>query len=288
MPATPELTADFCNREYNNRALVPDFQAIFDGWKAESQAVRRRCAGLLDLAYGDTPAERLDLFPTRHDGAPLFVFLHGGYWRSLDKSDFSFIAPEFVAQGVSVAVVNYALCPQVRIDDIVLQVLRALAWLYRQAERYGFARDRIHVGGHSAGGHLSAMALCARFPDFAPDLPADLVRGAVSISGLYDLEPIRLAPFLNVDLKLDAAQARRLSPAWMPPATRAPLLTAVGGDESSEFKRQNALIAARWPVNFREDIPMPGFNHMTVCGELARPDSPLFRATVAQCTGSAR
>ncbi len=277
------LTPEFYAREYNNRALVPNFAEIFHGWAQASQVARRRSAALLDLAYGDTAPEKLDLFPVRRADGPLFVFLHGGYWRSLAKEDFSFVAPPLVAEGINVAVVNYALCPSVTMAEIVMQTVRALAWLYRNGRRYGFDPNRIFVGGHSAGGHLTAMMLCALWRDHAPDLPVDLVKGGLSISGLYDLAPMVQTDFLNVDLKLDAGEAHRLSPAFMTPATHAPVITAVGGDESSEFHRQNALLAAAWPKHVRHDVPMPGDNHMTVCGRLAEPGSALFQAAVDLC-----
>lgn len=276
----PALTEDFCNREYNARAAVPDHPAIFARWSQTSLDVRRRLAMLGDLAYGESAGERLDLFPARGDGAPLFVFIHGGYWRSMDKADFSFLAPAFVEAGVSLAVPNYDLAPAVSLDTIVLQTVRMLGWLWHRAERYGFDRTRIVVGGHSAGGHLTAMALCARFPELDPALPASLVRGGLAISGLFDLEPIRHASFLNGDLRLDPDSARRLSPVWMPPASTAPLVTAVGGDESSEFHRQTRLIHQCWPANVRLDVPMPGTNHMTVVDGLADPASPLHAAAL--------
>ncbi|MEN9762121.1 MAG: hypothetical protein RI906_1947, partial [Pseudomonadota bacterium] len=147
----------------------------------------------------------------------------------------------------------------------------------------GFDRARIAVGGHSAGGHLTAMMLAARWSQWADDLPADLLKGGYAISGLFDLNPIAKTPFLNVDLKLDAQSATRLSPALMPPATRAPLVTSVGGDESSEFLRQNALIGRRWKRVLRADIAMPGHNHFTVCDDLARPGSAMFNAVLQLC-----
>lgn len=277
--------SEFFEREYDNRARIAGFQDHLSQWAEGSRSVRRRCAGLYDLVYGETPEERLDLFPTRREGSPLFVFLHGGYWRALGKSDFSFIAPEYVAHGVNVAVVDYALCPTVPIDQIVMQVLRALAWLYRHAEHYGFGRERIFVGGHSAGAHLGAMSLCARWPVYGADLPANLVKGVVAISGLYDLEPIRLTPSLNADLRLDEAAVARLSPAGMTPATPAPMVTAVGGDESDEYRRQNALIGERWPGNPRTEVPMPGHHHLSVCAALADPASALFAAALALLRG---
>lgn len=286
MSKSPKLTPAFCAREYNNRALVPQAGEIMAGWTAASKSLRRRMAGLYDLRFGEGPAERLDLFPARADGAPLFVFIHGGYWRAMDKSDFSFIAPPLVAAGISVAVLNYSLAPKARIEDMALENVRALAWLYRNAGRYGFDANRIHVGGHSAGGHLTAMMMCARWSDVGSDLPADLVKGGVAMSGLYDLEPIRLAKFLNDDLRLDSNSVARLSPAYMKPAGNAPLLTCVGGEESSEFKRQNRLIGRRWKKNFAGDIALPGLNHFTVCDALAQPESALFKAVVGLCMGS--
>lgn len=273
-------TVEFCEREYNARAAIPDHPQIFARWAEQAAATRRLRACLVDLPYGESSAEKLDLFPARSDNAPLFVFIHGGYWRSLDKSDFSWIAPPLVNHGIAVALLNYGLAPKTALEDIVRQMLRALAWLYRNADRYGFDPERIYVSGHSAGGHLTAMAMAALWDVYAPDLPRNLVKGGLAISGLYDLEPLVHAPFVNVDLKLDVRRARRLSPAYMPPTTRAPLYTAVGALESSEFRRQNALIGKRWPQNFVRDVPTPGCNHLTVCDELANPASPLFDAAI--------
>lgn len=288
MPAStpapaPAYDPAFYDAQYNNRARVPDAPAILARWAEDSRSVRRRCAGLYDIAYGDATGERLDLFPTRREDTPLFVFIHGGYWRSLDKSDNSFIAPGFVAEGVNVALLNYALCPAVTMDAIVLQVLQALAWLHRNAGRYGFDPARIVVGGHSAGGHLAAMAACAHFDALAPDLPRDLVKGTLSISGLHELESIRRAPFLNVDLKLDEAAARRLSPADMPTATGAPVVAAVGGEESEAFIRQARLLRERWPAHDGETLVLPGRNHFTVLDDLARPEGALFQAALRLC-----
>jgi arylformamidase len=274
------FTAEFCEREYNARAAIPEHPQIFARWAEQAAATRRLRACLLDLRYGDSAGETLDLFAARRDGAPLLVYIHGGYWRSLDKSDFSWIAPPFVNHGIAVALVNYGLAPATPLEEIVRQMLRALAWLYRNADRYDVDPQRIYVAGHSAGGHLTAMMMAALWPVFAPDLPSDLVKGGLAVSGLYDLEPLVHAPFVNVDLGLDAQRARRLSPAWLPPATPAPLITAVGALESGEFKRQNALIGRRWKDNLLRDVPMPGCNHLTICDELGDPGSPLFDAAL--------
>jgi len=275
-----KLSVEFCEREYNARAAIPEHPQIFARWAEQSAATRRRRACLIDLNYGDTAGERLDLFPARSDGAPLLVFIHGGYWRSLDKSDFSWIAPPFVNHGVSVALLNYGLAPKTPIEEIVRQMLRAHGWLYRNGDRLGFDPNRIVVAGHSAGAHLTVMMMAALWPVFAADLPADLVKGGLAVSGIYDLEPLVPAPFLKADLQLNLKRARLLSPVHLPPATGQPLYTAVGSLESSEFRRQTALIGQAWPRNLVRAIPMPGFHHLNVIDELANPASPLFEAAV--------
>jgi arylformamidase len=265
------------SRLYNNRELVPDHPQYFARWAEDSQRARSTMTGHLDLRYGDAPGEVMDLFPARKGDGSCMMFIHGGYWRSLDKKDFSFLAPAFVGGGISLAVVNYDLCPKVALEEIVRQMLRASGWLWQHAEDYGMDQDRLYASGHSAGGHLTAMLMCAQWPRFDPQLPKDLWKGGLAISGLYDLRPLVEVEWLNVDLRLDEATATRVSPAFMPPATRAPVMTCVGGDESSEFLRQNALLGQRWRGVFAGDIPMPGRNHFSVVDGLADPTSALFQ-----------
>lgn len=277
-----DQTAAF-EKRYNNRAAVTDFAQHFDRWGRQSKIARDELDCDLDVAYGDHPMEKVDIFRAEGRSRALLMFIHGGYWRSLDKSDFSWVATELVRAGVNVAVPNYALAPAVSIETIVRQLLAAHAWLWRNGATLAFDRSRMTVGGHSAGGHLTAMMMAARWPQWDADLPADLLKGGYAISGLFDLNPIAQTPFLNVDLKLDKHSATRLSPALMTPATKAPLVTSVGGEESSEFHRQNALIGRRWKNVLRADIPMPGHNHFTVCDDLARPGSAMFEAVVDLC-----
>ncbi len=265
------------SRLYNNRELVPDHAQYFARWAEDSQRARSTMTCHIDLRYGDMPGETIDLFPARKGDGSCMMFIHGGYWRSLDKRDFSFLAPAFVGGGISLAVVNYDLCPRVSMDEIVRQMLRASRWLWLHAEDYGMDQDRLYVSGHSAGGHLTAMLMCALWPRFDRSLPRDLWKGGLAISGLYDLRPLPQVEWLNVDLRLDEAAAVRLSPAFMPAATRAPVMTCVGGDESSEFLRQNALLGERWRGAFAGDIPMPGKNHFSVVDGLAEPSSALFQ-----------
>lgn len=273
----PEHDPAWYEAQYHTRAAIPEHPQILRYWTEASEAARGRLAGRLNLRYGDGTKETLDLFPAAQPsasgGAPLLVYIHGGFWRALDKRDHSFVAEPFVAAGVSVILPNYALAPYASIEQIVLQMVRAIAWIWREADILGVDRQRIAVAGHSAGGHLAAMMLACRWREIERRMPAQPLRGALALSGLYELEPLRHAPFLAPDLKLTEASALKLSPAWMR-APAGPLMALVGGDESEEFQRQNALIRERWGA---EAVPVcetvPGRNHMNVLHELADPDS---------------
>nr|WP_096349023.1 alpha/beta hydrolase [Hydrogenophaga crassostreae] len=273
--------------QYNNRALVPDHAQYFERWAAQSKAARTKLDGLIDVAYGHAAGETLDIFPAQREPgdslAPVLVFIHGGYWRGLDKSDHSFLAPAFVKQGACVVVPNYALCPAVTIPDITMQMVKALAWVYRHIAVHGGDPDRITIVGHSAGGHLAAMLMACDWPAYASDLPDALAQNALSISGLYDLEPLRSVAFLKDDLKLTARDARRASPALMPtpPVWEEGwgcLHSVAGGDESEEFLRQNRLIQEAWG---RDAVPssdvLPGLNHFSVLDALNKPSHGLHQ-----------
>jgi len=268
----------FLAREYNNRELFPDHPRHFARWAETSARARARMTCYLDRTYGASPGETLDIFPSRKGDGSALMFIHGGYWRSLDKRDFSFLAPAWVDAGVSLVVVNYDLCPAVSIERIVQQVLAASVWLYRHAEEYGMDEERLYVSGHSAGGHLTAMMLAALWPVVDRSLPRNLYKGGLAVSGVYDLRPLVDVDWLRGDLRLDEPAAFKASPAFLPPASRSPLSLAVGGLESSEFKRQNALLAERWRRVLLEDVPMPGTDHFTVIDGLADAGNPLFAA----------
>lgn len=263
--------------QYNNRARVAQAPDLLQRWANASALARAQSDCVLDLAYGAAPSETLDVFRTDRADAPVFVFIHGGYWRALDKRDHSFVAPALVDAGAMVVVPNYALCPAVTIEQITLQIVQALAWTYRHAHEHGGDPRRIVVGGHSAGGHLAAMMLACEWQKVGADLPARLLQGALAISGVFEMEPIRHTPFLAGDLRLTAASAKRLSPALMP-APMGPLAALVGGDESEEFQRQNRLIREAWgaaAVPVCEAIP--GTNHFTVLHDLADAQALVHR-----------
>jgi arylformamidase len=271
--------------QYNNRARVPGHAQILARWAQDSQAARATQNCRLDVAYGNSDAERLDVFsPSPHPrapkvrgpGAPLMVFVHGGWWRSLDKSDHSFIAPALTAAGAVVVVPNYALCPRVSMEEIALQMARSLAWCWRHAAELGADPSRISVAGHSAGGHLAAMLLSAQWRRMGDDLPADLVKAALSISGVFDLDPIRRTPFLQADLRLTPRSVRRLSPAGFP-APAGTLRAVAGALESPEFLRHNQLIRERWgerAVPVCEAIA--DADHFTVLDGLVQPAGRLL------------
>jgi arylformamidase len=274
------LDPQWLDAQYNNRARVPEHAAILDRWRQASQLVRSQTRCELDRAYGDLPSERLDVFPAAAPGAPVLVFIHGGYWRSLDKSDHSFIASSFVADGAAVVVPNYGLFPAVGIEQIALQLTRVIAWVWRHAADFGGEPQRIALAGHSAGGHLAAMLLACRWRDVDAEMPVLPLQGALSVSGLYDLEPVRLAPFLADDLQLTPAGVRRLSPAFFP-RPRRPLYAVVGGDESEEFLRQNQLIRDQWgPTAVPVCETLVGHHHFNVLHNLADPAGRLHDLTL--------
>lgn len=267
------------DREYDNRAKVPEAEALVDAWMADGETARASMSCRLDVAYGGHERQKLDIFPTASPGAPVLAFIHGGYWYSRDKSMAHFLAPLYVAAGVHFVSIGYRLCPEVRIGDIVEDVRAAIGWMHANAAEFGGNRNRLFVAGHSAGGHLAAMMCGPR------GLPSGVLKGGCSISGLHDLEPIRLC-YLNESLRLDREAAMALSPIPLARDSRQgkadlpPLIVTVGADEGSEYLRQRddlvaALRSARQPVSI---VDVPGGNHFTACEAFGDPAHPLSEA----------
>ena len=277
----PPPGTDFA-REYDVSIRVPDFAASLAAWGVRGKEARAAHPAELDLRYGPAAAETLDLFlPAHGEGPhPLLVFIHGGFWKRLHKDDFSWIAPPFIERGIAVAVVNYGLAPATTLDEITAQTRRSIAWLYRKAAHYGIDARRIVVSGHSAGGHLTCMAMATDWPALAPDLPQHLVAAGIALSPVVDLAPLASVPVLDTDLDFNPERVATQSPILLQPATDAPLLGAVGGKESAEFRRQLALLANGWAAVWKGAVAMPADDHLTLCDAFARPDSALFEATI--------
>lgn len=270
---------DWLDAQYNNRERVPDHPEYLRRWAADSLRAMRGGDRELDVRYGGGPNEHLDIFHARNsDRAPVLFFIHGGYWRALDKREHAFVAPPFTREGMCVVVPNYALCPAVTIPEIVMQMVKALAWAWHNIGRYGGDRDRITVVGHSAGGQLAAMMLACAWRAYDPKLPDDLVKAALSISGLHDLEPVMRSPYLQQSVHLTPGQVNLASPARLPAPASGRLYAVCGGDESEEFHRQNRAIRDAWGAR---RVPLceihPGLNHFSVLDALARPGSRLNR-----------
>ena len=268
------------DREYDNRRKVPDFADYFARYASESAAARREFECRLDVPYGPAPGETLDIFPAG-PSAPIQLFIHGGYWRAMDKADFNYVARAFRPAGAAVVVINYALVPAVDMDELVRQCRASVAWVYRHAGSFGGDPERLFISGHSAGGHLVAMLMSTDWRAWG--LPADVIKGGSGISGLYDLEPIRLC-YLNRDLGLGPEQTRRLSPVHLPPERSGPLLLPVGGLEGPEYHRQTDELARAW---WKRGLPcevldMPGLDHFSIVAQLGNPASDLARAILRQ------
>ena len=277
------FTADDLDREYNNRRKVPDYQLYYDDWEARSRSFRQSAQRAhLDIPFGPGEFENLDLFLPDASDAPLHIYIHGGYWQWMYKESFSFLGKAFVEAGAAFAAINYALCPSVTMDDLIQQVRAACAFLYREAPQFGYSPDKLHVSGHSAGGQLTAMMLATDWQAFGAKLPPDLIKSGLSISGIFDLEPLRHHE-IGVALQLDEAAARRLSPLYLAPAAKAPFVLAVGGEEGNEFNRQSQAMADAWE---KQGMPMemmilPGKNHFSVLNALTDPADVLLPRALA-------
>jgi arylformamidase len=269
--------------QYNNRARWPNYIDHFNNWTAWSRQTRGRLPSSLDVAFGEAPEERLDIFPAAQAAAPLYVFIHGGYWYSLDKEQYSFVAEGMRPHGVTTVVNNFALAPQASMDSIVDQNRKALAWLWRNAASFGCDNEKIYVCGHSAGGHLAVMLLATQWSDYGTDLPANLVKGVCAIGGIFDLEPIRLC-FVNQKVELDAAQSRRNGPLLQTYPYSAPLSLIVAIDESDEYHRQSKDMAAKWQsLGYPVELLVPdGLDHFNVVNDLGNPQCPLVTHQLQQ------
>ncbi|WP_435635836.1 alpha/beta hydrolase [Pseudomonas solani] len=278
-PKDPAALAAYFEAQYNARASVDNYERYPLLYRELSDSAHASLPCHRDVPYGPGANEKLDIFPGSQPNAPVLLFVHGGYWRALSKADSAFMAPALTAAGACVAVLEYDLAPAVTLDHIVDQTRRALAWLYRNVGEIGGAPQRLYASGSSAGGHLTGMLLAGGW-HASYGVPDNVLRGALPISGLFDLDPLR-STYVNDWMQFDADYARRNSPLFhLPSAGSGELVASYGALESEEFAWQSAEFLAAWRRNGFEGrtLAVPGKNHFDVVLELGEPGSPLYQA----------
>lgn len=276
-----DYTQEELNRQYNQLILVPNQAEYTKQDQMKSAEVREKLNCMLNVSYGPTLDEVLDIFPAEQPGRPIQVYHHGGAWRAGHKDKCSYIAESFVAKGINLIIPNFSLAPKVTLDEIVRQNRAAIAWVYHNAESFGGDRYQFYISGYSSGGHLAGMMMVTDW-EKEYGLPRDLIKAATSFSGLYDLEPVRLS-HRNEYLFLNERSAHRNSPLHHIPHVRIPLVIGYGDGEHDEFKRQSDEFAAAWETagNPVTKIIMEDQNHFDVERGYAKVDSLIMKATWA-------
>ncbi len=272
-PAIWEFKVDidpYLEQQYNNRAAVPEHPTFLQSWAERSQAFREQADGLLDIAYGDGEREILDIFPAPDSSSPVHIYLHGGYWQALSKDSFSFVAQHFNRAGECAVIVNYDLCPQAALAQIIDQSRKAVRWILQHIADYGGDAGRIQVTGHSAGGHLLAALLTHDWSDCSVagvSLQQPPLQRLNALSGLFQLRPL-VGTSINHALGLDADSAEESSPLYHPlwrPAPTTELNLLVGELESDEYKRQSRELQQAWQsqmaLSYRQ---IPGIHHFSI------------------------
>ncbi len=268
-------TQEQIDREYNPRLSVKDFDSILQRYADENNRVQDVLEHVDGIPYGPTRAEVVDIYPGRAKNTPVHIFIHGGYWHSFACRDFAFVSEALVGHGITVVHVNYTLCPDVSLDEIVRQCRSAAAWVFNHIEQYGGDPNRISVSGHSAGGHLAAMLLTTEWErDYA--LPDNLITAACPISGLFDLRPFPFS-WLQPKLQLSWDQVMRNSPQEIPPSCCIPVLVVVGANESLEFRRQSEDYVQRLKQFDLNPVyhALAGRNHFTLLYDFLGNGGPL-------------
>jgi len=275
----------FCKDEmeyqYNPRESVPEYPELARVRAVQAKKVRDSAKSWLNIAYGDSPREQLDIYAADRPNGAVLIYIHGGYWRSGSKEDNCNFVPTFTEHGATVVLVEYDLCPQVTVTDIVRQTRASIAWVYKSITRYGGDPSKIYVSGHSAGGHLTSMALAN---DWTKEgMPSDCIKGAVVTSGVYDLDMV-MKISVQEQVRLTPAVAKLNSPFENPPRVKCPLVVAVGSAEPNgwqqmskdyfDYVNQQGLNA--------EYLVVPGANHYTMSEKLLDATNPLTQAMIRQ------
>jgi arylformamidase len=231
----------------------------------------------LDVAYGPSEAERLDIFPAPADNAPVVVYFHGGAWTRWDKANNSFQAVPFTGAGATFVSVDFALVPRVTLDELIRQCRAAVAWVHGNARDFGADPDRLYIAGHSSGGHEVGMLATTDWSQWG--LPDDAIKGAFAASGIYDLEPVRLSS-RNAYLHLDEDAARRNSPIHHIRDAMPSMVIAYGENEQREFRRQSIAFAQalRGSGHAVRELDLSGLNHFEVAEQYGDAETSLLRA----------
>ena len=280
-PAYRGFRQDEMEFQYNPRVSVPEFPELARIRSAQARKVRDSAKSWLNVPYGSSPREMLDIYAADKAGGPVLVYIHGGYWRSGSKEDNCNFVPTFAKRGATVVLVEYDLCPQVTVADIVRQTRSAIAWVYKNIVRYGANPSKVFVAGHSAGGHLTAMALAH---DWANEgMPADLIKGAVATSGVYDLDMV-MEISVQEQVRMTPEIAKQNSPLLHPPRVKCPLVVAVGGAEPKGWQQMsedyfNYCKQYGMPVEY---LIEPDANHYTMSEHLLDDSRPIARAMIKQ------
>lgn len=260
-----DFTQEELDWQYNNRERVPNHEEFTSAYKARGDAFAQKAPHVFDLPFGETEAEVVDVYPAHEsdDLAPVLIFFHGGYWFSRHKDDFRYIPAGFAPAGAMVVVVNYALIPDVDMPELIRQCRASVKWTYDNAEEHGGDPNNIYIAGHSAGGHITAMMHATDWADWGVD--GKSIKGAMAISGLYDLEPIRLN-YMNPTLGFTPEIVNEYSPVHLKPTINAPIIFAVGGAETSEFQRHKDMLMGPWSQAGLscEQVTVPDLNHFTI------------------------
>lgn len=270
------------NAQYNPGEIGIDIPAYMNWYSNTSARVREELPCQLNIPFGFTLWEHLDIFPAAQPHAPIMIFIHGGYWMMASSKEFSFVAKGMVSAGITTVVINYALCPKVTIDEIVRQTRAAVAWVYRNAESFGGDPNKIYVSGHSAGGHLTAMSMITEWEnDYG--LPNNIIKGGCAISGLFDLMPFPHT-WLQPIIQLTSGEVLRNSAIRHIPETAGSLIVTYGEEESSEFRRQSQDFLAAWKIKGLqgEYLAQPEKNHFSAIDGFLDANSLLSKAILTQ------
>jgi arylformamidase len=267
--------------QYNQRKLVPDADDYMRRHGELSAKARAAMNCRLDMAYGPSEDEKVDIFPAKAAGAPVVVYYHGGAWTRWHKDNNSYQAPVFVGAGATYVPVNFALVPKVTLDERVRQCRAAVAWVYMNAKSFGADPEKLYVAGHSSGGHIVGLLAVTDWTKWG--LPPDAIKGAFAASGMYELEPVRLSS-RNQYLHLDDGMTARNSALRQIPERMPPMIVAYGGREQIEFRRHSK----DWAAELRRrghkvvELDLPGLHHFEVAEQFGDPGSALMKAIFSE------